>query len=263
MKEYTLRLCFYCLLILPTACTYDQVEVIETCDNNLLLTITGQAASACGLASGSLVAAVSGGAAGVPLEYSLNGADFQESNTFTDLAAGSYTLTAKQGACIATLDVVVENSEGLNATAIGVPSDCGSASGEIMVSTSDAGGAVSFSLNGGPGQPEANFSGLAPGDYQVTARDAIGCEVTLEVTITSTVAFAEVETIVTTNCAVSGCHAGNVSPDFRDRATILSRASRIGARTGNTSMPPASSGRSLTQAQIDAIACWVADGAPE
>lgn len=263
MKKQTLRFSFYLLLLLPFACTYDQVEVIESCDNDLILTVADQVASACGLASGSLTAVVSGRTTDVPLEYSINGADFQESTGFTELAAGSYTLTARQGPCSTTLDVLIENSEGLNATAVTVPSDCGSASGEIMVSTSDAGGAVSFSLNGGPGQAEATFSGLAPGDYQVTARDEIGCEVTLEVTIASTVAFAEVETIVTTSCAVSGCHAGNISPDFRVRANILDRAGRIGSRTGNATMPPASSGRSLTQAQVDAIACWVADGAPE
>jgi len=263
MKKQMLRFSFYLSLLIPFACTYDQVEVIESCDNDLVLTITDQTASACGLASGSIVATVSGGAAGTLPEYSLNGADFQESATFTDLAAGSYTLTARQGACTAALDVVLENSEGLNATAIAVASDCGATNGEIMVSTSDASGAVSFSLDGGSSQPEATFTGLAPGEYQIAAQDEIGCQVVLDVTVSSTVAFAEVETIVTSSCAVSGCHAGNVAPDFRVRANILDRAGRIGSRTGNATMPPASSGRTLTNDQIDAISCWVADGAPE
>lgn len=263
MRKQIFRFCLYLSLLASAACTYDQVEVIEVCDNQLILAISDQMPSACGLASGSFVASVSGGAADVALEFSLNGADFQDSPTFTDLAAGSYPLTARQGACIVSLNVTVENSEGLNATATAADSDCGSASGVIMITTSDAAGVVSFSLNGGPSQSSSTFSGLTPGVYEVSATDEIGCVVTLEQTILSTVAFAEIQTIVATSCALSGCHAGNVSPDFRVRENILSRAGRIAVRTGSSSMPPPSSGGSLTQAEIDAIACWVADGAPE
>lgn len=258
-----LRLCLYFVLVLPFACTYDQVEVVEECDNQLVLTITEQTPSACGLASGSLTAAVSGGAVGSTAEYSLNGADFQASPSFTDLTAGSFELTVRQGLCTATLEVTVENAEGLNATAAVVASDCGSATGVITITTSDATGTVSFSLDGAPQQATPTFSGLSPGTYEVVVTDEIGCAIALEATILSTVAFSEIQAIVTSSCAVSGCHAGNVSPDFRVQANITGRAGRIAARTGNSSMPPPSSGRTLSQAQIDEIACWVNDGAPE
>lgn len=262
MKMQIFRFCLYLLLTIPLACTYDQLEVMDICDDNLVLTISDRALPACGVASGSFLANVSGGTAAAPILYSLNGIDFQESPSFNDLEAGNYTLTAQQGICMTTLDVLLENSEGLNAAAATLNSDCGGASGEIVISTSDASGAISYSLNGGPDQSTATFSGLAPGDYQVVVADEIGCQVTLEVSIASTVEFTEIQAIVTATCAVSGCHAGNVSPDFRNSETIVSRAGQIASRTGNTSMPPASSGRSLTESQINAIACWVEDGAP-
>ncbi len=264
MNKPFLRFCLYLVLVSSLlACTYDQIELVEECDNQLVITITDQTPSACGIASGGLTAEVSGGDAGSTATFSLNGADFQTSPSFTDLTAGSFELTARQGVCTATINVTIENAEGLNATAAVVDSDCGSATGEITITTSDATGAVTFSLNGGPGQSSPTFSGLTPGVYEVSVTDEIGCVVSLEEMILSTVAFAEIQALVTSSCAVSGCHAGNVSPDFRVRENILGRAGRIGARTGNASMPPPSSGRTLTQAQIDAIACWVSDGAPE
>ena len=172
-------------------------------------------------------------------------------------------MTVKQGICTSTLEITLENAEGLKAAAEATPSNCGSASGSISITTTDASGAVSYSLNGGAAQSAPTFTGLAPGNYQIAVTDGIGCQVSLEATILSTVAFAEIESIVTSSCAISGCHAGNVSPDFRVRENILSRSGRIGVRTGNSSMPPPSSGNSLSQSDIDAISCWVADGAPE
>ncbi|MEM9928250.1 MAG: hypothetical protein AAF840_00395 [Bacteroidota bacterium] len=263
MQKLIIGIACLLVLLLPAACTYDQLALVETCDNNLIVTITDQTASACGLASGSITASVTGAEAGVPITFSLNGTTPQDLATFTDLAAGSYTLVARQGVCEASVDITLENAEGLNASAEASPADCGTSNGSIFITATDASGAVAYSIDGGTPQTSATFTGLAPGTYNLTAEDEIGCIVTLEVIIPSSVAYAQIEAIVTSSCAISGCHAGNVSPDFRDKATIISRSGRIASRTGNASMPPPSSGIALTQQEIEAIACWVADGAPE
>lgn len=261
MRKLLVASLYFSLLLF--SCTYDKVELEEACEDTPIISLINQTPSACGLASGSITASINGTTPSMITTFSLNGSDFQDEPTFTGLAAGSYTLVSKEGACTASLDFTLENAEGLKATAEATLSNCGTASGSIAVTTTDASGAVSFSLNGGTAQSSSSFTGLAPGNYQVDATDEIGCQVSLEVTILSTVAFAEVEAIVTSSCAISGCHAGNVSPDFRVRENILSRSGRIGVRTGNSSMPPPSSGNSLSQSNIDAIACWIADGAPE
>lgn len=263
MRKLLVACLYFTILLFPLACTYDKVELAEACENAPVISLTNQTSSACGLASGTITAAINGAAPSSLTTFSLNGSDFQDQPTFTGLAAGSYTLISKQGACTASLDFTLENAEGLKASAEATPSDCGTSSGTITVNATDASGAVTFSLNGGTGQSSPVFTGLAPGSYELLALDEIGCEVNLEATILSTTAFAQVESIVTSSCAISGCHAGNVSPDFRVRENILSRSGRIGVRTGNGSMPPPSSGNSLSQSEISAIACWVADGAPE
>jgi hypothetical protein len=263
MRKLLIASFLFSLLLFPLSCTYDKFDEVEECDNSLMASLADQTSSACGIASGSITAAVIGETAGTPVTFSLNGSSFQDDPEFTDLAAGTYSLTVKQGICTSTLEITLENAEGLKAAAEATPSNCGSASGSISITTTDASGAVSYSLNGGAAQSAPTFTGLAPGNYQIAVTDGIGCQVSLEATILSTVAFAEIESIVTSSCAISGCHAGNVSPDFRVRENILSRSGRIGVRTGNSSMPPPSSGNSLSQSDIDAISCWVADGAPE
>lgn len=256
-------LCFSLLLFI-SACTYDQVMAVETCLEPLTIALADNVPSSCGLSTGSIIAEVTGGdlSAG-EITFSLDGTNFQSDLGFSGLTAGAYTLQALQGPCTTALNFTVENSEGLNATIAVMPSACTVPSGSITITTSDASGAVSFSLDGGPEQSANTFSDLSPGEYEITAADASGCEITLSAKVVSDVVFAEVETIVTNSCALSGCHAGNVSPDFRDAQNIIARADRIRARTGNQSMPPSSSGITLTDAQINAIACWVADGAPE
>ena len=73
-----------------------------------------------------------------------------------------------------------------------------------------------------------------------------------------------IKAIVDNNCALSGCHvAGGDLPDYTTYAGIFSRASGAASRTQAGSMPPASSGKSLTADQIMMIKCWVAAGAPE
>ena len=68
--------------------------------------------------------------------------------------------------------------------------------------------------------------------------------------------------IIQQNCAVSGCHvAGTGRADFTVKTNIIQNASLIRTNTQSGIMPPVSSGKSLTAAQKEAIACWVQNGA--
>jgi hypothetical protein len=78
------------------------------------------------------------------------------------------------------------------------------------------------------------------------------------------VSFSQtISPIINSSCAVSGCHVtGRQLPTLETYEQISSNAARIKERTSNGTMPPASSGITLSQEQIDAIACWVEAGAP-
>ena len=252
------------LAISLVACTYDQLDAPDNCLSPFELELVSSASSSCGLAIGSFEVRVLNPSPDQELtKFSIDGENFQESGQFSNLGAGVYTVQATAGDCRAEIQLSIENETGLNASLQTTPSSCNVASGSIQLSTTNAQGEVRFSLNGSPPQTNTRFDDLPPGDYLIVATDDSGCSISLETTILSDVSFATVDAIIRSNCAVSGCHNGNVSPDLRDAATIRDRANRIQARTGARSMPPASSGRSLSQTEIDAIQCWVDDGAPQ
>jgi hypothetical protein len=61
------------------------------------------------------------------------------------------------------------------------------------------------------------------------------------------------------NCATTGCHNGvSRSNDFREYTSAKTFANSIKSKTQDRSMP---FDGTLTQDQIDLIACWVDDGA--
>ena len=116
-----------------------------------------------------------------------------------------------------------------------------------------------------PYQSENIFEGLEAGLYMVSVRDFNGCEVNSEVQVLSGIKLGEhIIPIINNNCAISGCHDGNNSrSDWTNKENIINGAESIMTRTGNMTMPPASSGLALTEDEIAQIACWVNDGAED
>jgi len=73
----------------------------------------------------------------------------------------------------------------------------------------------------------------------------------------------DVKPIIQNNCAVSGCHvSGTPPPDFNEFNNIKIRTSLIRQFINTGVMPPASSGRTLSDEQIKTITCWIDAGAP-
>ena len=125
---------------------------------------------------GSISVMVGGGQP--PYEYSLNGTDFQISNIFTGLAAGSYTVLVKDSQNFTASTIALEVTEPTLVTA--------SASVNLNVITAAAAGgtgAFSYSLDGQTFQISPAFTVLASGDYTVTAKDANGCTATASATV--------------------------------------------------------------------------------
>ena len=74
----------------------------------------------------------------------------------------------------------------------------------------------------------------------------------------------DIQPVIDTNCALSGCHAGNNGlPDFTVKSEVFDNATSIKFRTSNRTMPPSSIGLTLTNEEIENIACWVDAGTPD
>src|SRR5690606_3167790 len=106
------------------------------------------------------------------------------------------------------------------------------------------------------------FQSLTHGNYNMLLKDGNGCTVSLSVTIpkgvTGTSWQNDVQPLIKTYCALTGCHNGLSRPDLRVYEKAKQYASQIKAFTQDRSMP---FDGSLTQNQIDIISCWVDEGA--
>jgi len=245
--------------ILLHACVSEQVSPSIDCqDSTIEIQVEQVTNASCGNSDGAFVVSGQGGVP--PYLFELNQSS-NETGAFNSIAAGLYSVSVTDASgCFSVVDVAVQNEEGVSIDEIAIEdAGCGVDEGEIVLTVSGGVTPYLFSLDGGPSQSEGSFLGLGKGVYTVLVADAAGCEVEQDVAITSGVSYQnQVSTIIETNCAISGCHSGRVSPDLTTFSLIQSNASRIKARTQNRSMPL---GRTLSQEEIDLIACWVDDGA--
>ncbi|MBI3138835.1 MAG: hypothetical protein HYZ15_09645 [Sphingobacteriales bacterium] len=154
-----------------------------TVPNSPAPTVTAIAASAtCNNVNGMITATGSGGIA--PLQYSIDGINFQAGNIFTGLAAGVYTVTVKDATgCTNIVSVTVLNSNAPSLTASATASACNINNGSITAAASGGTPAYQYSINGITFQVSALFPGLAPGNYIVYVRDAGGCIAAIPVTV--------------------------------------------------------------------------------
>ncbi len=128
--------------------------------------------------NGSISATASGGPA--PFTFSLNGGAFQSSGNFTGLAAGNYTVTARNSnGCTGVTQVTiaaVDPCAGVTVlvSATKVDPTTGQSNGSITA-TATGGTGFTYSLNGGAFQSSGTFTGLAAGNYNITAKNSNGC----------------------------------------------------------------------------------------
>ena len=129
----------------------------------------------CGLATGTITITATGGG----LQYSIDGGiTYQPSNTFTDLAAGAYTVTvADAGGCTVQAPANVGTLTGPSITNVSsTPAGCGAATGTITITATGTG--LQYSIDGGITYQSSNtFIDLVAGAYTVTVADGGGCTV--------------------------------------------------------------------------------------
>ncbi len=118
---------------------------------------------------------------GVTLQYSVNGTTYQAGTTFTGLAPGNYSVTVQN-----TTTGCTSTATNLNVNAVpGAPAaptasvttqpNCTTPTGTIEV-TAPLGATLQYSVNGTTYQAGTTFTGLAPGNYNVTVQNTTtGC----------------------------------------------------------------------------------------
>ncbi len=243
------------------SCEYERIDDEFDCSISPISLEIASNNTSCGANDGSITLIANGGS-GV-YEFQLNNNGFLGANEFNNLGSSIYTITARDvdTGCEISQQVTIDNEDGFSVNNISITeSDCDTPNGTITIEVQDAVGNVSYSL-GGTSQNENTFTGLEADTYDITIRDETGCEVILrDLEVLSNISLMDdIQPIISTNCAISGCHDGSQSPNLSTRDGIVSNSGRIQSRTSAGTMPPSGP---LPQGQIDAIICWVDSGSP-
>ena len=115
---------------------------------------------------------------GLGYTYSKDGVNYQTSNIFPAIAAGSYTIRVKNGLCVSSGVIAVINSQPATPATPGLTitqPTCSISTGTITITAPVSAGLL-YSVNGVNYQSSTVFNGLAAGiTYNVTVRNTAGC----------------------------------------------------------------------------------------
>jgi large repetitive protein len=165
-------------------CEFSDFVIVES-ENGPTAITTSILDATCGLANGSLeITSVTDGTA--PYEYSFDGGAFSVNNTFSSIAAGTFTVAVQDAnGCSFSTSVTINDTPGPVAfTTSVVDANCGSADGSIEVTSVDGGTApYQYSIDGGVFDVNNLFASLDGGSYSITVQDANGCTVSASISV--------------------------------------------------------------------------------
>ena len=159
--------------------------------------------ASCGSSNGSASINVSGGTA--PYTYTWN-PNVVATATISNAAGGNYSVqVTDNNGCQQSLNLTITTTGGPTISSV-IPTNpkCTNPnSGQIVINASGS-GTLQYALNGGGNQNSGTFTGLASGDYSITATDANGCVSTSSTTLTNPQNFSLTEgNIISADCGSS------------------------------------------------------------
>ena len=259
IKAKFLMLIFSAVII---GCENNTEEVgIDCSASDLLIEVISSVKSDCD-EPGSITVNATGGEG--EYSFSSDGESFQTTTILNNLFAGNFNLTVRDRVgCTASTNFTLESEPtGVTLSLESTNSDCINNTGSVTALATGGVGTLQYSIDQSPFSTSNSFQSVGAGPHTVTVRDNEGCEVTKTVLVeTGTSLVNDIMPIIQADCAISGgCHNGSQRPDLRTKEAVLQNARDIKAETQAGSMPK---NRTLSEAEIALIACWVDDGAKD
>lgn len=190
-----------------TGCVANNITVTVAAGNS---PVTGTAASTptscAGLNNGTITVTPNGAG---PFEYSLNGGNWQPSNTFNGLAPANYSVIIREGGVCtsAPINVTVNAGAGLNPTVTNTPTTCPGINNGTITVQFPAGTAAPYTvvLDGTTNIVNNNpvtFTGISAGTRTLRITDANGCATSnaISVNIGTGTGFTAVHTSTAVSC---------------------------------------------------------------
>jgi gliding motility-associated-like protein len=150
------------------------VKSISSVISNNCFTVTISTTNTqCTSNNGSMTITAAGGTA--PYSYSLDGINFQSGNLFDQLYPGAYTITVKDATgMVKTFQDTVQSDNNIQAAAVVTAATCLANDGLITITSSETN--LQYSINGIDFLTNNSFNNLAPGDYTILVKNALGCQ---------------------------------------------------------------------------------------
>lgn len=213
------------------------VAMTAVIDEPTLLVLTPASTNVtCNGAGDGSITVVASGSSGT-YEYQLNSGSFQSTNSFQNLTPGDYTVTVRDVSSTSceqtTSTITIAEPEALSANVNVTNVTCnGFDDGSITFSPSGGTGTAEASIDGTNFQT-GSFSGLEPGNYTVTIKDANDCTWAEEVRITEPTALAM--TLEVQQIACNGDESGQIIASVTG-GTIPYKYSLDGTNFGESSI---------------------------
>jgi hypothetical protein len=126
--------------------------------------------------------------------YAYTWSNGDKTNTTSNLTSGKYKLTVNDAnGCVKTDSVIITENSAILLTVSKTNSSGGQNNGTASVAAS--GGTLGYSYAWSNGAQTAAVTGLAPGTYTLTVKDANGCEAQSSVTIESSTSITDIQNI--------------------------------------------------------------------
>lgn len=160
-------------------------SVVIPATPNIVVTVTDETDPACaGQDNGSLAVTAAGGTGTLNYQWSSG----QNTPAISGLPAGNYTVSVTDANnCLRTLTLNLQDADALNlGNVVVTQTTCYSgADASISVTVQGGTGSYTYLWSDPAGQTGATATGLARGDYSVTATDGNGCTLIADFTVTS------------------------------------------------------------------------------
>jgi large repetitive protein len=176
------------------------------------MAISAVANATCSVPTAGVISVVANGGTGA-FTYSFNGGSYIASSTFTNLAAGFYTIIVKDAnGCTATAaaSVATTNSMAFGSAIVTNVGCGGSPLGSIVVQGIGGNTPYQYQLNANAFQASNSFASLIGGVYSITVKDASGCTKSTILLVQTSAAFS-ITSLTKTNASCSNPGNGTIS----------------------------------------------------
>jgi len=200
-------------------CTFINMYTVINNANGLVVTDTTITNETCGNGQGGIDLTVTGGTA--PLSFAWSNGNGTEDIIL--LAAGTYTVTITDatGCDVVQSYTVINNANGITASAVSSDETCGDGTGAIDMTVS--GGTPAYTFNWSNGATTEDLTGMSGGIYSCTITDAATCSYVFTDTVVNLPSSVVINN-ATINDAVCGDNDGDVTLSLSGGVTPLTFA---------------------------------------